>query len=190
MKDEIKKVITTVAGQLTASEKKDEELVQLVVFAIDGEEYAIRIADASEIIKVPLITSIPGAPEFIRGIVNLRGKIIVVIDLEKRFHLSREHPIEAKHILVTEVGENMFGVTVDEVVQVLHVPISMIQQAPALVTSKIHTNYISGVIVLNEQDDKDDEKRNARLIMLLDLQRLLQEKELLEIGQAIKEVKN
>lgn len=141
-----------------ANEDGDTDIIQLVVFTLDEEEYAVPIADIQEIIKVPEVTPIPNAPQFIKGILNLRGKIVVVIDLEKRFGLVREKIEELKHIIITEVGETNFGVMVNEVVEVLSVPSSVVQPTPKLVSSKIHADYLKGVVVLKETEHEKEVK--------------------------------
>lgn len=170
----------------------------MVVFELDREEYAVRITDLQEIIKIPEITPIPNAPEFIRGILNLRGKIIVVIDLEKRFHLVREEKILSKHVIIVEVNESTFGVIVDQVIEVLRVPMSAIQPTPALVSSKIHADYLKGVVVLGDKDSSKEltakktgeqvQESGTRLLILLDLPKMLQDTELLQIGKKVQEV--
>jgi len=206
--NDLKEVIFKVAGDGQVKEKKPEELIQLVVFELDDEEYAVQITDLREIIKIPEITPIPNTPEFIRGILNLRGKIVVAVDLEKRFHLVRENKKAPRHIIIAEVNENVFGVIVDEVAEILRVPVVNIQRTPALVSSKIHADYLKGVVVLDVEDSTEtltEEKckeilekrkiiesqegamaeRESRLLILLDLPKMLQEKELLEIGAEV-----
>lgn len=182
MSDEnLQEIVSRVAKENSSSQKKAEELVQVVVFLLDGEEYAIKITDLREIIEIPNITAIPNTPEFIRGIFNLRGKIVVIIDLEKRFNFTRSNKNLPKHIVITEVGGNNFGIIVDEVKEVLRVPITNIKPTPELISSKIHAEYLSGVIVFEE---KENEK--SRIIVLLDVIKLLEDKELLELGSTIK----
>ncbi len=193
MKEELEKTILKVAGEFQSEGKKEEELVQLVILEVDKEEYAVPIADASEIVKISNVTPIPGVPEFIRGILNLRGKVVVVIDLENRFNLTREQPSPTRHIVIVELGENTFGVIVDKVTEVIKVPKTQIQPPPSLVSSKIHADYVKGVIVLPSHKvsvSSEEDKwltNESRLLILLDLPKLLREKELLQIGQAIQE---
>jgi len=196
-----------VIAEVARKEKRPEEKItpteQIVTFELDKEEYASIITDLREIIKIPEIVPIPGAPEFIRGILNLRGQIVVVIDIEKRFHLVREHPVEAKHIIIAEVEDSVFGVIVDEVTGVLRVPMASIKPTPSLITSKIRADYLRGVVVLEEEPteaekenvEKEDKKKSikkkteikSRLLLLLDIPKMLAEKELLEFGNTVKE---
>lgn len=192
MDDNIRKIIADTASSGSADKKKETDMIQLVIFLLDGEEYAIPISDLQEIIRIPSITPIPSAPEFILGILNLRGKIVVVVDLEKRFHLIRENNEKPGHIIITEVGENTFGVMVDMVTEVLRVAVSSIQPTPFLSSSKIHADYLKGVVVIEDEEETKDQKteiqKNSRLIILLDILKMLQEDELLQIGKVVEEV--
>lgn len=192
MDDNIRKIIADTASSGSADKKKETDMIQLVIFLLDGEEYAIPISDLQEIIRIPNITPIPSAPEFILGILNLRGKIVVVVDLEKRFHLIRENNEKPGHIIITEVGENTFGVMVDMVTEVLRVAVSSIQPTPFLSSSKIHADYLKGVVVIEDEEETKDQKteiqKNSRLIILLDILKMLQEDELLQIGKVVEEV--
>lgn len=184
------------ASTSRTKEQKVEELIQLVVFELDNEEYAVPIEDLREIIRIPEIAPVPNAPDFIRGILNLRGTIVVVVDLEKRFNLVREGKAPASHIIITEVSDSTFGLIVDKVSEVLRIPVSKIQPTPSLVSSKIHAEYLKGVGVLeeiNEVETKEKEKDSAkigageksRLIIILDLPKMLAEEELLHVGNLI-----
>jgi len=179
--DKLKEIISQVADQEKSEKKKAEDSIQLLVFDLDKEEYGLNITDLQEIIRIPEVTPVPNSPEFIKGILNLRGQIVVVVDLEKRFSLEREKQIEQKHIVIAEVEENSFGILVDEVKEVVRVPVSKIQSTPDLFTKRAHSDYFDGVVVLGEEEEKE----NSRLIVLLNVKKLLQEKELLELGKEI-----
>lgn len=207
----VQQAVAAIAAESNQEKKKREDTVQLVVFTLDQEEYAAPIADVQEIIRMTEVTPVPGAPEYIRGILNVHGKIVVVVDLEKRFHLTHTGEAFSRHIIITEVAENTFGVIVDQAVEILRVPVSSIQPTPAVVSSKIHLDYVSGVIVIEEersmktgectQEGVDTRKkaktkksqateaadRPSRLIVLIDLPKILQEKELLLIGDTVTE---
>jgi len=187
--EDLKKIIYQVAGKDKEEKKKAEEYIQMMVFELDGEEYAVPLTELQSVILIPEITPIPNAPEFITGVLNLRGKVVVVIDLEKRFDLVRENKIQPKHIIVVEIQDNLYGVLVDEVREVLQIPKSSIRPTPDLVSTKIKADYLEGVIVLDDEKeqakDKDGEE-HSRLLIYLDLGKLLQEKELLQLGKEIK----
>lgn len=146
---------------------EDEE--QIVVFELENEEYGVNITDLKEIIKILEIVPIPNAPDYIKGIINLRGSIVVVIDLEKRLHLTlRTEAKEKKHVLITEQDKNIFGIEIDRVIEILRVPVGKIQKSPANLASKIQEAYVKGVVVLENE-------KNSRIIIILDLPSLLSE---------------
>lgn len=193
--DTTKQTIQEVVSQGGRKEEKAVETKQLVTFELDKGEYAASIGDLREIIKIRDIVPIPGAPPFIAGILNVRGQIVVVVDMEKRFSLKRETELHPQHIIIVEVEGNVFGIIVDEVTGVLRVPVTSIKPTPALVTSKIHADYLNGVIVLEEgitekpagTEKPAEEKKQSRLLLLLDIPRMLSEKELLQFGKGIQE---
>jgi purine-binding chemotaxis protein CheW len=220
-------VISSVLNKEKRPEDKIVPTKQIVTFELDKEEYASIITDLREVINIPEIVTIPGGPDFIAGILNLRGQIVVVIDLEKRFNLIKDNQIKPRHIIIAEVGDNIFGIIVDEVTGVLRVPEASIKPTPPLVTSKIKADYLKGVVVLEEQEHKANEetqnknkenkekvpnenevnlkdeikpkkenepkdvaKHGSRLIILLDIPKMLAEQELMEFGSFIKQSVN
>ena len=160
--------------KLEDSEEKKEEL-QLVVFKLGNEEYGVEIHESREIIKKEKVTRIPNAPEFVEGIINLRGKIVVVINLLKRFGTFDEEQHKGTHIIISEVEGNSFGILVDAVSEVLRVQASDIKKAPGIIASKIHADYLKGVGIVGE-----------RLLILLDLMKVLSEKEMVEMADLTK----
>lgn len=180
-KDNLQDIINQVANKDFKNEKKITERMQLVVFSLDDEEYALNIKDLKEVIKIPLITPLPNSPEFIKGILNLRGKIVVVVDLEKRFNLVRENKITPKHIIIVESENTDFGVLVDQVKEVLWVDKDLIQKTPELASAKIKADYLGGVVVI--QEDK-----KSRLLILLDIKKMLNDKDLIFLEGTIKKI--
>lgn len=181
-------IIKNVAQQGKKQQKKIEELVQLVIFELDKEEYAVEIKDLQEIIKIPEITPVPNAPDFIPGIFNLRGRIVVVVDLEKRFNLKRENEINEKNILIAEVEGNSYGVVVDNVKEIKNIPKNIIQPTPKLASAKIHDDYLKGVVVIENLQGEEENGSNSRLIILLDLSKMLLEKELMNLGKTVNKI--
>ena len=153
--------------------KAAEALVQLVVFDLGGEEYGLGITEVKEIVKTGEITYVPNTPDFIRGIINLRGKMVVVMDMENRFLIEREEEWKGKHIIIIEKGENTFGLMVDEVTEVLRLPEDAIKEAPKVITQRIHADYLKGVGTLED-----------RLIIILNLDKVLDEDELSKLSQS------
>ena len=141
--------------------KQDAELMQLVTFSIDDEEFGVDILKVQEIIRTMEITKVPRAPEFVEGVINLRGKVIPIIDLRRRFGLvSRDHDKHTR-IIVIDISNMIVGFVVDSVSEVLRIPSSTVEPPPPVVAG-LESEYISGVGKLED-----------RLLILLDLDRLL-----------------
>ena len=143
-------------------EKKDDSsLLQLVTFTISQEEFGLDILKVQEIIRTMEITKVPRAPEFVEGVINLRGKVIPIIDLRLRFGMdSRAHDSQTR-IIVIELNNMIVGFVVDSVSEVLRIPASTVEAPPAVV-SGVESEYISGVGKLDD-----------RLLILIDLDKLL-----------------
>ena len=154
---------------------EERDTAQFVVFTLGNEEYGVGILDVREIVKTGTITMIPNSPDFLKGVINLRSKIVGVIDLEKRFLLKREDEEEqtGKHIVIAEIGDGTFGLLVDEVTDVLRLPKEGIKLPPEIITKKIGIDYVEGIGTLND-----------KLIILLDVEKVLSEKELIELARA------
>lgn len=161
----------TFGAQPTITEKNTD---QFVVFTLDKEEYGVEILDVREIVKAGKITPIPSAPYFLKGIINLRSNVVCVIDLQKRFTLERDETEHlGKHILIAEIGTGTFGLLVDEVTDVLRVLKDNIKPTPELLTTMIGVEYLKGIGTVAE-----------KLIVFLDLSKVLSEKELVELAKA------
>jgi len=160
-------------------EGKEEvgKLLQLVIFNLGKEEYGLMITDVKEILKTEKITFVPNAPEFIKGIINVRGQIVVIVDLEKKFLIQKEGKGLGEHLVLTEQDGSTYGLMVDQVTEVLRVPEKSIQEAPKLIAEKISADYLKGVATIQN-----------RLIILLDLAKILSEGELAKAGAKIGEL--
>lgn len=145
-------------------------LVQLIVFHVGEEEFAVPIGGVREIVRAGPVTPIPDSPDFIKGLINVRGDIVATIDLKNRFSLSAE-AVESKHVLITQQEENLFGLLVDEVTEVLRIPQTEIKPPHKLMT-KIHEEYVSGVVT-----------HEGRLIILLNLAQVLSVEELAHLSE-------
>lgn len=145
-----------------ASVQKVQDRAQLVVFQLGTESYGVDIQRAREIVRVPQVTRVPRAPEFIEGIMNLRGTIIPVIDLRRRFGLGRsEERSENARIIVVEMGDQTVGMIVDAVSEVLYLEADQIEPPSPYMTG-VDARFITGVGNLGD-----------RLIILIDLEKVL-----------------
>ena len=155
-------------------EKSTGGVVQLVNFRIGEEEFGADISMVKEITRVTDISRIPEVPSFIRGVINLRGQILAVIDLAGQFGLgSRDKLSESARIIVTEVQGQAVGMLVDEVPEVLKIPEENIEPAPELLRARLGKDYIRGIGRLEN-----------RLITLLDLEKVLALQEVEEVAKA------
>lgn len=139
---------------------------QFVVFQLAGEDYSIPILDAKEIIKMVDITRIPGTSEFILGVINLRGQIIVILDLEKRLGMTTQKPTPVTRLLIAEIDRKLIGMKVDSVSDVRWIAVNDIKPAPKALAKKIELSYLKGVGIQGE-----------KLVIILNLQNLLSSEE-------------
>ena len=151
---------------------------QLVIFQLAREVYGLDIHWVREIITLQEITRVPGAPEFVEGVINLRGHVIPVIDLRKRFGLEASADPRRTRIVVVDVPPHTLGLVVDAVTEVLRIPENVVEPAGNILAG-IDIAFISGVAKLEH-----------RLVILLDLQRLLQAAEVKALEQVEAMVEN
>ena len=145
--------------------------LQLVTFRLGKEEYGVNIEQVREIIRIVEIIHVPKAPEFVEGLINLRGTVVSVIDLRKRFDITPSGEKENERIIVVEVQSRTIGVIVDSVLEVLRLSSSNMDDVPPTV-SGVDTKFLFGVGKIGE-----------RLMMLLDLDKLLSTDELKGLEQ-------
>lgn len=142
-----------------------DDMLQLVSFRLGGEEFGVDIMQVQEIIRMQNITAVPNAPDFVEGVINLRGRVIPIIDLRKRFGLEGKEHDKATRIVVVKVDEITVGLVVDEVSEVLRIPASTVEPPPPIVAG-VESDYIKGVGKLDD-----------RLLILLDLSKTLSKEE-------------
>ncbi|OGS20473.1 MAG: hypothetical protein A3J83_03485 [Elusimicrobia bacterium RIFOXYA2_FULL_40_6] len=145
---------------------------QLVIFQLANEEYGIPINQIQEITHISEITRVPAMPDFVEGIINLRGKIIPVIDLRKRFLLDQKTRDEKSRIIVAETHtsedkqeKQSVGLIVDSVSEVKRFGSEQIENIPTTI-SKIESDYLSGI-----------GKLNNRIVIILDLKKIMSDLE-------------
>lgn len=145
-----------------AREAASEEIVQLVIFTLAGESFGLPIDRVESIIKPQAITVVPHARPYVVGVTNLRGTVLPVIDLRRRFHLAATEESEDQRIVVVLFNEEKIGLQVDSVTQVLRLPLTAIEPPPPIVTAFVHSAFVTGIAKVDE-----------RLVILLDLEKVL-----------------
>lgn len=118
--------------------------LQAVVFMLNRAYYGVPILQVQEIVKMTEITELPNTPDFVQGIVNLRGKIIPIIDMRKRFGLPEETIDENWKILILKEEDVLFGVMVDQISEVEKVPATLIEKPPKIVAG-VNGKFINGI---------------------------------------------
>lgn len=148
--------------------------IQLVVFSIGKELYGVGINAVHEIVKVPDITEVPDAPAFLQGVINLRGKIVPVVDLRTRLRLPAREKTKSSRVLITENDGRMIGLLVDAVSEVLKVDPAAVEAPPEMI-SAIGVEYITGVA-----------KVGCGLIILLDLKKVFSIEDMVRFDMSVK----
>ena len=146
-----------------------EQTLQMINFTVGGDEYAVEIQKVREVINFREITQLPKAPSFVKGIINLRGEVIPVIDLREKFGLSHEGYSPLTNVVIVEIGRKAVGVVVDNVRHVIRVSPSDLSPSPPFIGG-LSGRYVNGVAKLGE-----------RLIVVLDMDRILTVPEMIEL---------
>ncbi len=153
--------------EAVVEEKKgSDELLQLVTFRLGDEEFGVNILNVEEINRMVEITRVPNAPHYVEGVINLRGRVIPVINLRKRFGLADTEIGRDTRIMVMDIKGRTIGMIVDAVSEVLRISSDTVVPAPAI-TGGINSKYIKGIGKLDD-----------RLIILLDLERLFKDSDI------------
>lgn len=153
--------------------KRDlEELLQLVSFKIGEEEFGIDILTVQEINRMLQITKVPNTPEFIEGVINLRGRIIPVLDLRVKLGMTKKSHGKNTRIVVVNLNDRTIGFIVDEVSEVLRIPKNITETPPDMVGG-VNSDYITSIGKLED-----------RLLILLDLEKILSTSELNQLEAA------
>jgi purine-binding chemotaxis protein CheW len=149
--------------------KNDEskgELNQLVSFSLDDEEFGIEVLKVREIIRMTAITHMPNTPHYVEGIINLRGRVIPIISMRRKFGLPEMESNNQTRIIVVDVGGALTGFVVDAVSEVIRISDSEVQPPPPVVSGGIDQECITGVI-----------NRPDRLLVLLSLDKIFSQEE-------------
>ncbi len=147
------------------SEVVEDPVIQWVTFRLDGETYGINVMQVQEVLRMTEVAPVPGAPDYVVGIINLRGNVVTVIDTRKRFGLMPKDPDDATRIVIIESDSNIVGILVDSVAEVVNLRGSQIETAPN-VGNEESSKYIQGVF-----------SREEDILILVDLNKFLSDEE-------------
>lgn len=154
------------------TEIKNYARQQLIVFKLGNEEYALKIDQIKEIVLTPTVTKVPQTPSYVKGLANIRGNIIAILDLEEKFRVQGIQEKTGKYTLVVESETFKIGLMVNQVPNTLTVTENNIELAQDIVGDvSSQSNYIQGIV-----------KTDNRLIILIDVYQLMKEKELQAIN--------
>lgn len=157
-------------AEVQTSQDVSAEELQLVIFRLASEEYALPITKVQEINRLAPITQMPQTPPFVEGIINLRGRIIPVLDLRKRFQLAVNEHSEDSRIIIVEVGGQTVGVIVDAVAEVIRLGAAQVEPPPP--SFMLDAQYIQGI-----------GKVDNRLLILLEIDRIITTEEEIVLKQ-------
>jgi len=138
---------------------------QVVVFNLHDQVYGINIESVLEIIRTESVTRVPGTPEFIEGVINLRGRVIPIMDLCKRFNMPPAEISDATRVIIVEAGGVTVGMIVDQVSEVLRIPSSSVEPPPAMIAGS-SVEALKGIALVED-----------KLVILLDLGKVLYDEE-------------
>lgn len=154
-----------------AEEKTSEEVFQWVTFKLENETYGVNVMQVQEVLRYTEIAPVPGAPDYVLGIINLRGNVVTVIDTRLKFGLMPAEVTDSSRIIIIEAEKQVVGILVDSVAEVVYLKASEIDPAPSVGTEE-SARFIQGVS--NRKED---------LLILVDLNKLLSDNEWDEISQ-------
>lgn len=140
-----------------------QEVLQLVTFTLDKEEYAVDILKVQEINRIVEITRIPNSPDYIEGVINLRGKVIPVINLRKKFGLNNRDTDDTSRVIIMDIQGVTNGLIVDSVSEVLRIPSNIVEPPPPMAAA-MSSRFIQGIAKLEN-----------RLIILIDIDKMIGE---------------
>ncbi len=152
-------------------ERRASKEVQMVAFKLKAEEFAVDIHQVREVLKMTQVTPLPQSAHYIEGVINLRGEVIPVVDLRKRFELSEEKRNEQTRIIIVEITGNDVGLIVDSVTEVLRFSATAIQAPPTRIAGT-RTDLIKGVGKIHD-----------RLLIILNLEKILTSEEIIALDE-------
>lgn len=162
--------MSNVANQTAKNEESADEVLQWVTFKLQQETYGINVMQVQEVLRYTEIAPVPGSPDYVMGIINLRGNVVTVIDTRTRFGLEGSEVSDNSRIVIIESDKQVIGILVDSVAEVVYLKASEIDTAPNVGNDE-SAKFIQGVT-----------NREGELLILVDLNKLLTDEEWDEIS--------
>lgn len=153
------------------SESAQEEVLQWVTFHLNGETYGVNVMAVKEVLRHIDIAPVPGSPDYVLGIINIRGTVISVINTRRRFGLPDQEPTDHTRIVIIEIGKYVVGIMADSVAEVVYLRQSEIETTPN-VGKDDSARFIQGVC-----------NKNDELLILVEFDKLISQEELEELSQ-------
>lgn len=150
---------------MQAQQNIEDPILQWVTFRLDGETYGVNVMQVQEVLRYTEIAPVPGAPEYVLGIINLRGNVVTVIDTRNRFALKQGDVTDSTRIVIVEADEHVVGLLVDSVAEVVYLRQSEIENPPNAGHDE-SARFIQGVC-----------NKNNELLILVELEKILTEEE-------------
>ncbi len=153
----------------TSVQSADDPVLQWVTFRLDDETYGINVMQVQEVLRYSEIAPVPGAPDYVLGIINLRGNVVTVIDTRQRFGLQSAEVTDNTRIVIIEADKQVVGIMVDSVAEVVYLRQSEIETAPNVGNDEA-AKFIQGVC-----------NKNGELLILVELEKMMSEQEWAEL---------
>ena len=147
--------------------------VQLVTFQVGGEEFGLDVFAVHEILRHQAVTPVPRAPAFVEGVLDVRGTVVPVVDLRRRFEVAEVTYTDETRIVLVDFGGERLGLVVDSVTEVLRAPETSVSAPPAYIRG-LAAEFMRGIV-----------RYDGRLIILMDLERILSSEERIALGAAL-----
>nr|WP_321497810.1 chemotaxis protein CheW [uncultured Methanolobus sp.] len=158
---------------ISSSKAAPGDMLQVVVFQLAGEEFGMDIMSVKEIIRIPELVQIPQSPDYVEGVVNIRGDIIVAVNIANRLNLQTKEQDHNSRIIITELDDITVGIMVDSVSEVLRIPYADINPAPDILTPSKSSECV-----------KDVAKLEDRILLLIESRKILGKDEQLNIADS------
>lgn len=160
------------------------ESIKIVVFTLGGRKYGLEILELQEIIKIPKIAPLPGTAEYVQGVTGLRGKVVVVLDLEKKFHFAKQEDTAYRRLVIVNISGDLFGILIEGDVEILEINKKVMKNPTTLLDLSSQKDCFRGIIAMSGEigsvgGGRDIKSVNSGgVIIMLDLPKIVADQDL------------